>query len=94
MELDEIKLYLRLDTDDEDELLKSFQLSAEEYLANAGVIKDYEKNLYKLAIKLLISNWYENRIPVLSGSISKKIEYSLQNIITQLQLYEDEEVNE
>lgn len=84
MELDEIKLYLRLDTDDEDELLSSLQLSAEEYLLNAGIEKDYEKQLYKLAVKLLISNWYENRNPVSTGSISKKIEYSLQHIVAQL----------
>ena len=76
MGLDEIKLYLRIDTDDEDELLSSLQLSAEEYLLNAGIEKDYEKQLYKLAVKLLISNWYENRNPVLTGSISKKLEYS------------------
>ncbi|CAI3699711.1 conserved hypothetical protein [Clostridium neonatale] len=84
MGLDEIKLYLRIDTDDEDELLSSLQLSAEEYLLNAGIEKDYEKQLYKLAVKLLISNWYENRNPVLTGSISKKLEYSLQHIIAQL----------
>lgn len=84
MGLDEIKLYLRIDTDDEDELLSSLQLSAEEYLLNAGIEKDYERQLYKLAVKLLISNWYENRNPVLTGSISKKLEYSLQHIIAQL----------
>ena len=84
MGLDEIKLYLRIDTDDEDELLSSLQLSAEEYLLNAGIEKDYEKQLYKLAVKLLISNWYENRNPVLTVSISKKLEYSLQHIIAQL----------
>lgn len=84
MGLDEIKLYLRIDTDDEDELLSSLQLSAEEYLLNAGIEKDYEKQLYKLAVKLLISNWYENRNPILTGSISKKLEYSLQHIIAQL----------
>lgn len=84
MELTEIKLYLRIDEDSEDTLISSLQLAAEEYLTNAGVTKDYTKELYKLAIKLLVSNWYENRDTILIGSISKKLDYSLNHILMQL----------
>jgi len=84
LNLDEIKQFLRIDWEEEDILLSTLQQAAEEYLTNAGVNKNYSKALYKLAIQLLISNWYENRSTVLIGSISKKIEFSLQAIITQL----------
>ncbi len=84
MNLDEVKQFLRIDWEDEDTLLTTLQMAAEEYLKNAGVNKDYTKALYKLAVQLLISHWYENRNTVLIGSISKKIEFSLQSIITQL----------
>lgn len=84
--LPEIKLYLRIDHIEDDEFIKILKQASETYLFNAGIKKSYENALYKLAILLLISNSYENRTPVLVGSISKAIEFSLQSIITQLQL--------
>lgn len=84
MELIYIKGYLKIDTDDEDILITSLQKAAEEYLTNAGVIKNYTKELYKLAVLMLISHWYENRRIVVVGSISKEIEMSLSPLILQL----------
>jgi len=84
MELDELKLFCRVDGTDEDTLISGLQLGAEEYLLNAGVNKDYTKELYKLAIKLLVNHWYDNRDSVLIGSISKSMEFSLASIIAQL----------
>ena len=83
MELDELKLYLRVDIEDDDTLIAALQKSAEEYLENAGVTKDYSKELYKLAIKLLVSHWYENR-DVQSEKAAAKLSFSLDTIITQL----------
>ena len=83
MELDELKLYLRVDIEDDDTLIAALQKSAEVYLENAGVIKDYSKELYKLAIKLLVSHWYENR-DVQSEKAAAKLSFSLDTIITQL----------
>lgn len=85
MNLEEIKQFLRIDGDEDDTLIKSLQLAAEEYLSNAGAIKSYDRELYKLAVKLLISHWYENRDAVLVGSISKPLEFSLNCMIIQLQ---------
>lgn len=83
MELDELKLYLRVDIADDDTLIAALQKSAEEYLENAGVTKDYSKELYKLAIKLLVSHWYENR-DIQSEKSAAKLSFSLDTIITQL----------
>lgn len=84
MELEEIKLFLRVDSDEDDTLIEGLQLAGEEYLTNAGIIKDYTKELYKLAIRLLVSHWYDNRESVVIGSISKNLEFSLASMITQL----------
>lgn len=84
MTLVEIKLFLRIDHVEEDELLHGLQLSAERYLDNAGVVKDYTNELYKLAIKLLISYWYENREAEKFGKTSTKLKFSLDSMITQL----------
>ena len=40
LDLEELKLFLRIDTEEEDALIQGLQLSAEEYLLNAGVTKD------------------------------------------------------
>lgn len=84
MELNEIKEYIRVDYDDDDLLLEELKGAAEEYLTNAGINVNYKSRLYKLAIKMLVIHWYENRETVLIGSISKSLEYSLSAILKQL----------
>ena len=49
-------------------------------MLNAGV-KNFENDLYKLAIKMLVLHWYENREVIGNAN---KLSFSLDNIITQL----------
>lgn len=81
MNLEDIKQFLRVDGSEDDTLIQGFQLAAEEYLSNAGVNKDYTKELYKLAIKLLVGHWFDNRAVV---GTNAKLSFSLETIITQL----------
>jgi uncharacterized phage protein (predicted DNA packaging) len=83
MGLDELKLFIKNDGTDEDTLINALQVAAESYLSNAGVIMDYTNELYKLAIKLLVSNWYENRTASSEKALSK-IPFGLDTIIVQL----------
>lgn len=92
MNLEDIKLFLKIDDNEEDTLIQGLQLAAEEYLINAGISKDYTKELYKLAIKILISHWYENRAVETIGKNISKIAFSLDNIITQLKYSQGDEV--
>ena len=89
MNLDEIKLFLRVDGNEEDTLIQSLQLAGEEYLANAGVNKDYTKELYKLAIKLLVGHWYSNREVI---GKANKLAFSLDTMILQLKYTQAEVV--
>jgi uncharacterized phage protein (predicted DNA packaging) len=84
MNLGDLKFFLRIDHDEEDELINGLQLSAEEYLTNAGINKDYSKELYKLAIKILVSHWYENRFVENVGKNVTKIAFGLDTILIQL----------
>ena len=79
--LEEIKNYMRIDDDVEDNLINSLIETANLYMINAGV-KNFENDLYKLAIKMLVLHWYENREVI---GEAKKLAFSLDNIITQLQ---------
>lgn len=84
MDLEELKLFLRIDGEEEDTLIEGLKLGAEEYLKNAGITKDYNKELYKLSIRILVSHWYENRSVETVGKNVSKIAFGLETIITQL----------
>ncbi|MDF2546140.1 MAG: hypothetical protein K0R93_1038 [Anaerosolibacter sp.] len=81
MGINELKEYLRIDDDASDTLIQALQISAEEYLLNAGVAKDYSKMLYGLAVKMLVTSWFENRE---TGGKKDLSSLSLQSIIIQL----------
>lgn len=86
VDISEMKEYLRVDGEDEDDTIISLINSAESYLKNAGcALTDAEGTplkLAQLAIKQLVVHWYENREPV---GKSDRLTFSLDNIITQLQ---------
>ena len=90
MELNEIKSYLKIDFDDDDRLILDLLSAAEEYLANAGVKKNCKSNLYKLALRILVSHWYLNRNVITVGTTSSEVDYSLKRIIIQLQTAGDD----
>ena len=81
MELEELKLYLKVDGSDEDITITGFQLAAEIFMANAGIVNDYTNALYELAVKLLVIHWHENREVV---GKADKLAFSLETIICSL----------
>ncbi|MBU6137345.1 MULTISPECIES: head-tail connector protein [Clostridium] len=84
MELEELKLFLRVDGNEEDSLIKSLQAAAEEYLTDAGIMKNYNKEKYKLAVKILVNHWYENRAVETIGKNVSKVAFGLDTILIQL----------
>ena len=77
--LDDVKLYLRVPDDTEDELIKSQLAAAEAYIAGKvsktqRLVKDGEPlaladdELYRQCIKLMVAHWYERREVVSSSS--------------------------
>lgn len=84
MELEELKLFLRVDGNEEDSLIKSLQAAAEEYLTDAGIMENYNKEKYKLAVKILVNHWYENRAVETIGKNVSKVAFGLDTILIQL----------
>ncbi|HEQ3553585.1 head-tail connector protein [Bacillus subtilis] len=81
VELKEMKEWLRVDGDEEDNLVSSLISAAVKHLEKSGV-KDTENELYKLAVKMLVDEWYQNRGA--SGEGKNKLSYSVQSMILQL----------
>lgn len=64
MLLEDAKLFLRIDTDDEDTLIQSLINAAVDYIEVAtGLTAEQQATepLCETAQKFLIANWYENR---------------------------------
>ena len=87
MTLDEIKLYCRIDSDDEDTLLLSLIETAKQFLQeSAHIVYDEKNNLHEMCIKLLVANWYENRL-VNQGN-EKEIPYSISCVLNHIAIHE------
>jgi uncharacterized phage protein (predicted DNA packaging) len=82
-ELEELKLFLRIDGSEDDMLLTLLMAGAKEYLANAGV-PESDGSLYKLAVMLYVALHYENRDPSVK---IEKFNFALESIILQLKNY-------
>jgi uncharacterized phage protein (predicted DNA packaging) len=88
IEVTEMKEYLRAESDEEDNFIENLIQAAELYLLNAGCIlkgpNEQTTKLAKLAVKMLVSHWYENRQIEQTGTVVTKISFSLDSIIAQL----------
>lgn len=91
MQLNEIKEYLRVDSDLEDTTISSILFAAKSYIKNGtglteNMIQDDELlELYKLCIKLLVNHWYENRAIETTGPNFSKLSFSLETMLIQLE---------
>ncbi|MDU0427285.1 head-tail connector protein [Staphylococcus epidermidis] len=77
--LEEMKKYLLIDFDDQDNEIKELIYAAQSELATSGVpFPEIVNPLYNLAVKMLVSNFYEDR-----NSIGTR-GYKVDAIITKL----------
>lgn len=76
--LEDVKHFLRVDFSEDDNEISGLIITAQEYLKNAGCVVDYNNFLFVLALKMLVSKWYEDK------EVIDKSNYSLNAIITQL----------
>ena len=79
--LEKVKEYLRSSGADDGEIEDLIE-AADIYLVNAGAKKNYDNQLYVLAVKILVTQWYENRLPV--GEVTQEMAFSLRHILIQL----------
>jgi len=77
---DDVKEYCGTDDD-----VSGYIAAAETYLSNAGITKAESDALYALAVKMLVSTWYDNRTTDPSDKAAPQ-PFGLSGIILQLQL--------
>ena len=86
MDLEELKLYMKVDGNELDTIILGYQLAAEQYLLNAGVTVGYENNLYKVLISILAITFLENPSLVATTGKTSSLSLTLDCIIAQLRL--------
>lgn len=105
--LDELKEYLRIDGNDEDRSLSTFLQTAILVLENGGVKQPNDYYLivddedvfaqHRLAIMILATHFYENRIVITPSTIKtaqQPIPYGLQSLILQLKWVNPDELSQ
>lgn len=96
LSVEEVKLYLRIDYDEDDLLIEELIESAEDYLYNATGKRFTEKNkLAKRYCRALIYDWYKDRgmniRATKNTTVSEKVKYTLQSILLQLKFCKEDD---
>ncbi|MCO5486518.1 head-tail connector protein [Enterococcus faecalis] len=83
MELAELKTYLRIDHDLDDELLKMLVSTAEKFILGSIEVEKTDDERFNYAVTLLVSNWYENRVGTSTQALNE-IPFGVTALIQQL----------
>lgn len=82
-----VKQYLKVDYDDDDEIIKMLITTAESYAEGATGRLDFNEPRMKLLVLTLVKDWYDNRYFV-GDKVSQSAQYTVKSIIHQLTLEE------
>ena len=94
MNLDLLKQHLRIDGDEEDELLQSYVEAAgllirretgKNYVVVDGEYTDIaEDGLFRQAVKMLVAHWYECRQPI--ATATEEVPFAVTHLTSQIAL--------
>ena len=87
MKLEDVKLYLRIDGDEEDTLIQNMMQAGAEYIRSTVGEYDDTDPTAQILLAAIVQNMYDNRELMQSEQqMKKRIEYTFQSIILQLQV--------
>lgn len=105
MTLDELKLYLRVDANDDDTLIQSFMTAASSYInqqtGKTKIVTSYDAQglpitadittdeLYNLCIKIMVAHWYENRVVEAASRTLSKVSHSVDALVHHIAMCGD-----
>lgn len=89
MTLDDVKLYIRVDSNVEDSLIQDLMDAAQNYIQRmTGKIYAPNDPVWNMAIKYLCSHWYENRDDTVVGR-DAKVDHTIDALISHIALCSD-----
>lgn len=89
LSLDDVKLYIRVDSNDEDALIQDLMEGAIGYLQRmTGKAYDPSDGVWKMAVKYLCAHWYENRDDTVVGR-DAKVDHTIDALINHISLCAD-----
>ena len=86
--LDDVKLYIRVDSDDEDTLIQDLMDAAKGYLQRMTGKLYTDDAVWNMAVKYLCSHWYENRDDTVVGR-DAKVDHTIDSLISHIALCSD-----
>ena len=87
MTIEEVKDYLRVDGDDDDNIIRTMMEASKEYIISAVGEYDETDKTANLLFCAIVQNMYDNRELMQSDIQQRKaIEYAFKSIILQLQM--------
>lgn len=88
MKIDDVKTYLRVDHDEENNLIEQIMLAAEDYIVGAVGKYDESKPKARLLYWAIVQDLYDNRMLMITEAQKKRMSYTFSSIILQLQYSE------
>ncbi|GAB4073676.1 hypothetical protein GCM10028778_11790 [Barrientosiimonas marina] len=86
MDIEDVKHYMRIDGDEDDQFISSLIEAAKIYILNSTGIKPDESDaLHQLVVKILCVHWYENR-GAKDLESRAPMEFSVESIMNQIAL--------
>lgn len=85
MNYDEVKNYLRIDEDEDENLIKIMMSATEQYIKNAVGFYDENNAKMKMLYALVMQDFYENRILTVKESDKQRLTHVVSSIVLQLQ---------
>lgn len=85
MDLATVKLFLRIDCDDDDEILELIMCAAQDYIIGAVGKCDFTKSKVKLLFLTIMQDMYDNRSMLGTDKI-QQLSYTVNSIMQQLSL--------
>lgn len=92
MDINTVKAYMRVDHDDDDEIISLMMDVAAEYIVNAVGVFDESKSRARMLFLAAVEDLYDNRTLVSTSaqgySVSDKFRHLNESIVAQLQVEE------
>ena len=88
MTLDDVKTYLRIDTDADDTVIKIMMEATEQYIMDSVGFYDVANAKMKILYWLVMQDFYENRVLTVKEADKQRLAHAVSSIVMQLQTEE------